>query len=153
MEDIKKGLVVVAIQNGTVIDQIPPDKLFKVVSILNLDTLETQITVGNNLKSNKIGTKGIIKISDKFFDPNVINKIALIAPNAKLNIIKDYQVIEKRNVDLPDQIHNIIHCANPKCITNNEPVPTLFHVIDKENIKVKCNYCEHSILQEDIKMK
>ncbi|MBN1462299.1 MAG: aspartate carbamoyltransferase regulatory subunit [Paludibacteraceae bacterium] len=153
MEDIKKGLVVVAIQNGTVIDQIPPDKLFKVVSILNLDTLETQITVGNNLKSNKIGTKGIIKISDKFFDPNVINKIALIAPNAKLNIIKDYQVIEKRNVDLPDKIHNIIHCANPKCITNNEPVPTLFHVIDKENIKVKCNYCEHSILQEDITMK
>lgn len=153
MMDNKKGLVVVAIENGTVIDQIPPDKLFKVVSILNLDLLDSQITVGNNLKSNKIGEKGIIKITDKFFDPSVINKIALIAPNAKLNIIKDFQVIEKRNIDLPDDIHNIIRCANPKCITNNQPVATLFHVVDKIDIKVKCNYCEHSILQEDIEMK
>lgn len=153
MEDHKKGLVVVAIENGTVIDQIPPDKLFKVVSILNLDMLDSQITVGNNLKSNKIGTKGIIKITDKFFEKSVINKIALIAPNAKLNIIKDYQVIEKSNIVLPDEIHNIIRCANPKCITNNEPVPTLFFIVDKEDVKVKCNYCEHVIMQEDIEMK
>ncbi len=153
MLDKKKGLVVVAIENGTVIDQIPPDKLFKVVSILNLDTLDCQITVGNNLKSNKIGTKGIIKITGKYFEPSVINKIALIAPNAKLNIIKDYQVIEKRNIDIPDEINNIIRCANPKCITNNEPVETLFHVIDKENVKVKCHYCERSISQESIIMK
>lgn len=153
MLDDKKGLVVVAIENGTVIDQIPPDKLFKVVSILSLDTLDSQITVGNNLKSNKIGSKGIIKITDKFFEKSVINKIALIAPNAKLNIIKDYQVIEKSNIVLPDEIHDIIRCANPKCITNNEPVPTLFHIVDKEDVKVKCNYCEHIILQEDIEMK
>lgn len=153
MLDDKKGLVVVAIENGTVIDQIPPDKLFKVVSILNLDTLDSQITVGNNLKSNKIGSKGIIKITDKFFEKSVINKIALIAPNAKLNIIKNYQVIEKSNIVLPDDIHNIIRCANPKCVTNNEPVPTLFHIVDKEDVKVKCNYCEHVILQEDIEMK
>jgi aspartate carbamoyltransferase regulatory subunit len=151
--DHKKGLVVVAIENGTVIDHIPPDKLFKVVSILKLDSLDCQITVGNNLKSNKIGAKGIIKITDIFFEPRVINKIALIAPEAKLNIIKNFQVIEKRNIDLPEHIRNIIRCANPKCITNNEPIPSLFHVTDNVNVKVKCNYCEHEILQENIEMK
>jgi len=153
MFDHKKGLVVVALENGTVIDHIPPDKLFKVVSILNLDTLDSQLTIGNNLKSSKLGTKGIIKITNKFFEPNVINKIALVAPNAKLNIIKNFQVVEKRNIVLPDEIHDIIQCGNPKCITNNEPVPTLFFVVDKDDVKVKCNYCERMIHQEDIKMK
>ncbi len=151
--DNKRELVVVAIKNGTVIDHIPPDKLFKVVSILNLDTLDSQITIGNNLKSKKIGEKGIIKITDKFFAPRVINMIALIAPEAKLNIIKDYQVIEKCNIDIPDKIRNIIRCANPKCITNNEPIPSLFYVIDKEDVQVKCNYCENEIKQENIVMK
>jgi aspartate carbamoyltransferase regulatory subunit len=153
MEENKKGLVVVAIENGTVIDQIPPDKLFKVVSILNLDRLESQITVGNNLKSNKIGSKGIIKISDIFFEPNVINKIALIAPNAKLNIIKNFQVVEKRHITLPEEIHDIMHCTNPKCVTNNEPVPTFFHVVDKVNVKLKCHYCEKMVEQGNVEIK
>jgi len=153
MSEQKKELVVVAIEDGTVIDHIPPDKLFKVVSILHVDTLDSQITIGNNLKSGKMGKKGIIKITGKYYEPNVINKIALIAPNAKLNIIKDYKVIEKRNISLPDEIHGIIACLNPKCITNNEPIKTCFHVVDKDNITVKCHYCEQIIQQEDIKMK
>lgn len=148
----KKELVVVALENGTVIDHIPPDKLFNIVSILHLDNIDSQITIGNNLRSKKIGEKGIIKITDIFFEPHMINKIALLAPNANLNIIRDYQVVEKRDITLPDKIHGIVRCVNPKCITNNEPVKSCFHVIDKQKITVKCHYCERMIEQEDIKL-
>ena len=89
MSEQKKELVVVALKNGTVIDHIPSDKLFKVVSILGLDKSEKQITIGNNLTSKKSGVKGIIKISDKYFKADEIDKIALVAPNAVLNIIKE----------------------------------------------------------------
>lgn len=149
----KEELKVSALQNGTVIDHIPSDKLFKIVSILQLDKSEHQITIGNNLKSKRLGSKGIIKVTDKYFEPDVINRIALLAPNANLNIIKDYQVVEKRQISLPDEIHDIIKCGNPKCITNHQPIPTKFEVIDKKNIKVRCHYCEQVVGQEDIKMK
>lgn len=151
--ELKKELVVVSLENGTVIDHIPSDKLFKVVSILDLDKMESQITIGNNLISKKQGKKGIIKISNVFFEPDVINKIALIAPNAKLNIIKNYEVVEKRNIDLPSELKDIIHCVNPKCISNNEPIASNFHVIDDKNITVRCHYCERVIHQEDINIK
>ena len=146
----KKELVVVALENGTVIDHIPSDKLFKVVSILGLDKLDSQITIGNNLSSKKRGLKGIIKITDKYFESSEINRIALIAPNAVLNVIKDYKVVEKQKLTLPDQVCGIIKCVNPKCVTNNQPIETKFHVVDKESINVKCHYCERMIEQEDI---
>ena len=146
----KKELVVVALENGTVIDHIPSDKLFKVVSILGLDKLDSQITIGNNLSSKKSGLKGIIRITDKYFEASEINRIALIAPNAVLNVIKDYKVVEKQKLTLPDQVCGIIKCVNPKCVTNNQPIETKFHVVDKESINVKCHYCERMIEQEDI---
>ena len=86
----KKELEVAALENGTVIDHIPSDQLFKVVSLLGLEKLNKSITIGNNLISKKIGKKGIIKIADTFFKEEEINKIALIAPNAKINIIKTH---------------------------------------------------------------
>ena len=146
----KKELEVAALENGTVIDHIPSDQLFKVVSLLGLEKLNKSITIGNNLISKKIGKKGIIKIADTFFKEEEINKIALIAPNAKINIIKDYRVTEKRPVTLPDEIIGIIKCNNPKCITNNEPMSTIFHVIDKDNCIVKCHYCEKEQRREEI---
>jgi aspartate carbamoyltransferase regulatory subunit len=149
----KKELKVVALKNGTVIDHIPSDKLFKVVSILKLDKVKNQLTFGNNLESRKLGTKGIVKVSDLFFKQDVIDKIALVAPNAKLNVIKDYVVVEKKSVHLSDEITDIVRCANPKCITNNEPVPTKFFVIDKEPIMLKCNYCERMMHEHDLKIK
>ena len=153
MSEQKKELVVVALKNGTVIDHIPSDKLFKVVSILGLDKSEKQITIGNNLTSKKSGVEGIIKISDKYFKADEIDKIALVAPNAVLNIIKDYKVVEKQTIGLPEEIHDIIKCVNPKCITNNQPVPTRFEVVDKKNIVVKCHYCESMIGQNEIEIK
>ncbi len=135
-------LVVSAIKEGTAIDHIPSKDLFKVITILGLDHIENQITFGTNLDSKKLGKKAIIKISGMFFRTEDINKIALVAPEAKLNIIKNYVVVEKRIVDLPDTITGIAKCVNPKCITNHEEVITKFTVADKKHVKLKCCYCE-----------
>lgn len=144
----KKELQVAALENGTAIDHIPPRQLFKVADMLSLKELENTITIGNNFHSKKMGSKGIIKIADKFFEEDVINRIALIAPNVILNIIRDYEVVEKKTVELPDELVGLVKCNNPKCITNNEPMP--FDVIDKESGTVKCRYCERKINKEDI---
>lgn len=146
----KKELQVAALENGTAIDHIPPSQLFKVADMLSLKELENTITIGNNFHSKKMGSKGIIKIADKFFEEDVINRIALIAPNVILNIIRDYEVVEKKTVELPDELVGLVKCNNPKCITNNEPMPTRFDVIDKESGTVKCRYCERKINKEDI---
>ncbi|MFA6702278.1 MAG: aspartate carbamoyltransferase regulatory subunit [Dysgonamonadaceae bacterium] len=147
---MRKELQVAALENGTAIDHIPTDAVFEVVSLLQLQKLNNRITIGNNLKSSKMGSKGIIKVSNKFFQENEINRIALVAPNVNLNIIKDYEVIEKKKVTLPDEIIEIVKCNNPKCITNNEPMKTRFHVIDKENVELQCHYCEIKIQKEEI---
>ncbi len=145
----RKQLVVSALKVGTVIDHVPSQSLFKVISILGLDHIENQITFGTNLGSKKLGKKAIIKISDMFFKNEDINKIALVAPQAKLNIIKDYNVIEKKIVEVPDSITGIVKCVNPKCITNNEEIITKFTVIDKKNVALKCYYCEKITDQEN----
>ncbi|HBG41348.1 aspartate carbamoyltransferase regulatory subunit [Limibacterium fermenti] len=147
---MRKELQVAALENGTAIDHIPSEEVFKVVSLLQLQKLTNRITIGNNLSSKKMGTKGIIKIADKFFEEDEINRIALVAPKVNLNIIKNFEVVEKKNVSLPDTITGIVKCNNPKCITNNEPMQTRFHVIDKENVELQCHYCESKIKKEDI---
>lgn len=151
--EAKKELVVSAIKDGTVIDHIPAKSLFKVISILELNKIETPITIGSNLVSKKIGKKGIIKISDKFLSDNELNKIALFAPEAKINIIRNYNVVEKKVVQVPDYIEGIVKCMNPKCITNFEQVKTKFDVIDKKNVTLKCKYCEKITDQDHFEMK
>ncbi|HPW65724.1 MAG TPA: aspartate carbamoyltransferase regulatory subunit [Salinivirgaceae bacterium] len=137
-----KTLSVSAIKEGTVIDHIPANQLFDVISILKLDKINTQMTFGTNMLSKKLGRKAIIKIEGKFFEVDEINRIALVAPQAKLNIIHDYAVTEKWVVEVPEEIIGIAKCVNPKCITNNEAVVTKFTVIDKEKVALKCRYCE-----------
>lgn len=149
-----KKLQVAALRNGTVIDHIPANKLFKVFSILNLEEYTETITVGNNLNSETIGKKGIIKISDRFFADDEINKIALIAPKAKINIIREFDVVEKRALYLPEEVHEIVQCLNPVCITNHQPVKTRFHVITEEGeSRLKCRYCEREIKLENVKIR
>lgn len=152
-QDNKKEMLVVALENGTVIDHIPSDKLFSVVTLLGLDKCENQITIGNNLSSKKSGHKGIIKIADRAFAPDEISKIAVIAPNAVLNVIKNYQVVEKQKIELPDEITGILKCVNPKCITNNEKIKTRFEVLDKGQVVVKCHYCESVMKGEEVSIK
>ena len=145
-----KELQVAALKSGTAIDHIPSDQLFKVVKLLRLHELQNSITIGNNFDSKKMGTKCIIKISEKFFEEDEINIIALVAPKVKLNIIKNYEVVEKKRVSLPDVVIGIVKCNNPKCITNNEPMKTRFDVVDKEEVTLQCHYCEVKIEKQDI---
>lgn len=149
---VKKELNVSALISGTVIDHIPAKSLFNVISILGLDKVDTMITFGTNLESNRLGHKGIIKISEKFFKQDDINKIALVAPDAKLNTIQDYQVVEKHIVELPDEISGIVKCMNPACVTNHQKITTRFYVVDKKAVDLKCHYCEKITDQENLKI-
>ena len=149
----KRELQVAALENGTAIDHIPPEHLFKVAQLIGLNKMDNRITIGNNLKSKKMGRKGMIKIADKFFEVDEINRIALVAPNSKLSIIRDYEVVEKSNITLPDELVGIVKCNNPKCITNNEPMTTHFYVTDKPAGTIKCRYCERKINKEEIIIK
>ena len=138
----KGEMFVRALKNGTVIDHIPSDKLFAVVSLLHLDKLKNRIIIGFNLNSEKIGKKSIIKVSDKYFSSEELNQLSVLSPNVTLNIIKEYEIIEKYKVEMPDELNGIIKCANPKCITNNEPMTTRFKIIDKQKGIIRCLYCE-----------
>lgn len=153
MNELKKELQVAALENGTVIDHIPTKYLFKVVNLLGISKLENSVTIGNNLPSTKYGKKGIIKIADVYFPEETLNRIALIAPNAIINVIHNFEVVDKHPVTLPKEIIGIVKCGNPKCITNNEPMKTRFNVIDSENIVIKCHYCERVISKDDIEIK
>lgn len=144
----EKKLSVNAIENGTVIDHIPAQNLFKVITILGLNRIDNLITFGTNMESRKLGAKAIIKIAEKFFELDEINRIAVVAPHAKLNVIKNFNVVEKKVVEVPDHIDGIIKCVNPKCITNMEAVKTKFDVVDKKNVSLKCHYCEKITDQE-----
>jgi aspartate carbamoyltransferase regulatory subunit len=115
--------------------------------------MENRITIGNNLFSKKMGSKGVIKIADKFFKEDEINRIALVAPHVVLNIIRDYEVAEKKYVSLPEKIVGIVKCNNPKCISNNEPMLSRFYVTDREDVTLKCHYCERKIDKGDIIIK
>jgi aspartate carbamoyltransferase regulatory subunit len=139
---LRKELIVSAIENGTVIDHIPSNSVHKVIKILGLEDCENQILFGTNLDSKKYGKKGIIKVRDTFFKSGDINKIALVAPTATLIIIKDFEVIEKKQVKIPDSVLGITKCFNPNCISNHEQIVTKFKVIDKTDLKLLCHYCE-----------
>ena len=145
-------LQVAALQNGTVIDHIPTDKLFTIVNLLGLMNVENNMTIGNNLESKKLGKKGIIKVADRFFSDEEISRLSIVAPNVQLNIIRNYEVVEKKQVIMPDVVKGIVKCGNPKCITNNEPMTTIFHVINKENGVLKCHYCEKEQNKEAVKL-
>ena len=138
----KKERLVAAIENGTVIDHIPAEKTYQVALLLGLFNLTTPVTIGNNYLSKKIGKKGIIKVSDKFFTDEEISRLSVVAPKIVLNIIRDYEAVEKKTVDTPDELRNIVKCNNPKCITNNEPMQTIFNVVDKDSGILKCHYCD-----------
>lgn len=139
---MKKELQVAALENGTVIDHIPTEKLFDVVNLLHLQEMKTPVTIGYNLQSQKMGCKGIIKVADKYFSDEEMSRLSVIAEHMQLIIIKDFEVVEKKDVLIPDQLKGIVRCSNPKCICNNEPMPTLFHVTDKVGGIIKCHYCE-----------
>lgn len=138
-----KKLIVSALENGTVLDHIPAENVFKALDILDLKGVESQITIGINLNSQIHGKKGIIKIADKFFEDDELNKLALIAPKATVNIIRDFKVVEKKKIIMPHEIIGIAKCRNPKCVTNHQPIKTRFTTIENDNeITLLCHFCE-----------
>ena len=152
MTNKKTELLVAALENGTVIDHIPSELVFTIATLLELDKLDSGVTIGYNLNSDKLGKKGIIKVADKFFTDEEISRLSVVAPNVVLSVIRDYDVVEKKKVIIPDELHGIVRCGNPKCITNNEPMSTYFHVIDKEEGTLKCHYCEKEQNKDKVKL-
>lgn len=154
-ESQRKGILEVsAIENGTVIDHIPPTSLFKVIKLLNLDETTHQVTFGTNLKSKRIGTKAIIKIADKYCADDEISYISLVAPTARLSIIRDYEVAEKRQIEVPSYVEGFVKCGNPMCVTNHEPqIKTRFDVFTRGGeLALRCKYCEKITTQEQLEI-
>jgi len=142
-----------AIREGTVIDHIPVKNVFKIAEILDLKEHGNIVSVATNLQSKKIGTKGIIKVGGRSLSQEEVNKIALLAPNATVSIIKDYNVIKKFSLELPKEVYNIIQCNNPKCITNMENISTRFSVLKDDNISARCGYCERIMQEKEIQIR
>ncbi len=149
MNQQKKELAVAALENGTVIDHLPCGAVYKAVRILGIENMDSSVTIGNNLASKRLGRKGIIKVADVEFPEDVLNRIAIIAPSTVVNTIRDYNVVEKRQVRLPDTLVGIVRCPNPKCITNNEPMATRFEVADRASTTLRCCYCNRCVDGKD----
>ena len=139
----RKELVVSALENGTVLDHIPAENVYRALDLLNLKGIENQITIGINLNSKAQGRKGIIKIEGRFFEDDELGKLALIAPHATVNVIRDFKVVEKKELELPKEVIGIAKCRNPKCVTNHQPIKTRFTTIAKgDEISLLCHFCE-----------
>jgi len=153
MDKIIRELKVTAIENGTVIDHIPAGVVFRVIRILSLEHYGDMVLFATNLESKKYGTKGIIKVANKYFLPEELNKIALVAPNATIIEIQNHQVRCKKDVEIPEEVIGIVKCFNPNCITNLEQVSTRFAVVDKDDLKLKCHYCEKITRRSNMEFK
>lgn len=145
-----KELKVSAIKNGTVIDHIAPGKAFTVVKILHLDQTNETVTIASNVPSGVTGKKDIVKIEHRALSPEEVSSIALISPAATVNIIEDYEVVDKSIVSLPESIERIVTCSNPLCITNHEEISTCFNVEQKNPLVIRCHYCERTMKEKDV---
>jgi aspartate carbamoyltransferase regulatory subunit len=140
------------IKDGTVIDHISCGYALDVVKILGITGHEKQVmTIGVNVPSKRLKAKDILKIEGRALNHKEVNRIALIAPRATINIIRDYKVVEKVEVQLPKQIEDIIKCNNPACISNsNEPIGARFYVENEDPLLLRCHYCGHILEKTDL---
>lgn len=147
-----KELRVSKIKDGTVIDHINGGYALDVVKILGITGQEKRVmTIAINVPSKRFGVKDIVKIEGRALSPREVNRIALVAPHASINIIRNYSVVEKLEVKLPKVIEGIVKCANPTCISNSdEPVVTKFYVKNEEPLMLKCHYCGHILEKADV---
>jgi aspartate carbamoyltransferase regulatory subunit len=144
-----KVLKIKTIKNGVVIDHIRQGKAPDVLKILGIDeNFRDSLTLAMNVPSKDLGKKDIVKVENRDIDTNEINKIAIIAPDATINIIRDYRVVKKEKVILPEKIIGILKCPNPKCITNKErePLASVFMVRQINPMVLSCKYCEREIV-------
>ncbi|BDB97347.1 aspartate carbamoyltransferase regulatory subunit [Saccharolobus caldissimus] len=145
-------LIVSKIKDGTVIDHIPAGRALSVLRILGIKGDEGyRIALVMNVESKKIGRKDIVKIEGREIDEKEASLITLIAPSATINIIRNYEVVEKRKIEVPKLIRGLIKCPNPQCITNNDiEALSKFVTISVKPLKLKCVYCETYITEDDV---
>ena len=148
----EKELRVSRIKDGTVIDHISGGYALDVIKILGITGKEKRvITIGINVPSKRFKVKDIVKIEGRALNSQEVNKIALVAPHASINIIHNYTVVEKLEVKLPEAIEGIVKCVNPCCISNSyEPVVSRFYVKNEEPLLLKCHYCGIILEQADV---
>lgn len=142
-------LQVEAIRNGSVIDHIPANIGIKVLKLFKMHKSNQRITIGLNLPSSALGAKDLIKIENLYLTKEQANQLALYAPQATVNQIEEYQVVNKLNLVLPQSIESVFECPNSNCISHGEPVESRFYVQQKtDNVQLKCHYCEKVFSRE-----
>lgn len=147
-----KTLSVAAIKNGTVIDHIPAGSALKILLVLKLTQNTYKTTLGLHFISSSMGFKDIIKIEDRFLTEKESHDIAVFAPRATITIIKNYKIVEKINAKLPSAIYDLLVCPNPRCITHDSGISTLFHVEEsRQSVYLRCHYCERLFQQDTLK--
>jgi len=148
VKKLEKGLYLKPIASGTAIDHLPPGSALKVLKIVGMG--EDAVTVAIRVPSHKMGVKDLVFVENKFLSGEEISKVALVAKDATVNLIKDNEVYEKVKLSLPDKAEGILECINPKCITNTEKdIQTVFG-ISRGPIEAKCHYCEKTMNEEEI---
>lgn len=148
-----RAFKVFTIQDGTVIDHIPSGRALRLIQLLKLVDSGNIVTMGANFKSKKTSKgKDLIKIENKELTPDEVNRVALIAPEATINIIRNFEIAKKYTVELPEVFEDIGACPNPKCITNSDPhTPKFYPSLEKnETMRIKCHYCEKLFSPEEI---
>jgi len=147
-----KTLSVAAIKNGTVIDHIPAGSALKIILLLKVAESHCKTILALHFSSSSMGFKDILKIEDRFLTEKEAHDIAIFAPNATINIIKNYKVAQKISAKLPSSVENILICPNPRCITHDAHVSTLFHVEEsRQSVYLRCHYCERLFQQGALK--
>jgi len=144
-----KSIKVTALREGTVIDHLAQGTALKVIQALEVEQDRT-LLIGLNLESKKFGYKDLIKIEKKELSQEDINKIALLSPGATFSIIRDFKVLEKVFPELPEQVENLIKCTNPSCVTNKYETPSIFTVLNRDPVRVRCYYCERAFMKEEV---
>lgn len=145
----KSQLQVEAIHNGTVIDHIPAGQGIKIMRLFGLVKTKEKITIGLNLPSKAWGAKDIIKVENTRLSAAQANQLALFAPDATVNLIEDFEVVEKLQLQLPEKVEGVFSCPNSNCISHNEPVSSKFKVRAVQGqVRFRCNYCEKSFHQD-----
>lgn len=141
---------VYAIKDGTVIDHVPSGKGLEVINLLGIANDQDTVTLGMHFNSKRSKKKDVVKIEKRELTAEEVNKLAIVAPTATINIIRDYKVAKKVPIKIPDEINGIVKCGNPNCVTNHEPVVTKFQLASEKPIKLYCFFCERTFDLDEI---
>lgn len=149
-----KTLSVVAIKHGTVIDHIRPGQAFPVIHFLRLLENKNKVTVGLNLPSKRMGLKDLIKIETRIVTSMEANEIVVFAPEVTINIVKDFEVTQKMNTQLPQEIKNVFRCPNSTCVTHHELIESIFYIENRgKRISLVCHYCEKTFDRDQVALR